>query len=337
MAKQITFHSVAAMPNSPSEGGIYFNHGHYDSGAAFGYNVNISGVIYKGAAKFGLDVSDVRVITESYTGGLVDGAGNTNSYITHITKDAATGFLTAHVKPFPTFNGDATTVQSTSNAVKVSVTTQSGAVTAVSVVTALKADASYKTSESNAVGISVKTQNGQVVGANVYTNLVATSSVVTSTSNDHSVTVSTVNGQVKSVVVAAPAKFSVADIGNGKSTSASGDTTVTVSTENGKVTKVVVAAPTRFALSEIPTATKSAYQNGVSVAVTTTKGSVTSVYLNGVGTAASKNFTDSMTSNGSNLPTESAVATYVDGKISNLGNVMEFKGVLTGESTLANP
>lgn len=58
-------------------------------------------------------------------------------------------------------------------------------------------------------------------------------------------------------------------------------------------------------------ATVSASSNGVEFTVTETSGKLTGASLTGVGTAASANVTNTVTSAGTSLPTESAVANYV--------------------------
>lgn len=62
-------------------------------------------------------------------------------------------------------------------------------------------------------------------------------------------------------------------------------------------------------------ATVSASSNGVEFTVTETGGKLTAATLTGVGTAASANVTNTVTSAGTSLPTESAVASYVEAAI----------------------
>ena len=129
MATQVKFYSTTAASYTGIEtkdaGGVYFVDG---------------GELYKGASRFGANKvfqvsnqTDIEAITGQISGDLAVGfgwtkawngsawvqiendvqigalisglvVGNTNSYITHISKDATTGKLTANAKAFPTLN-----------------------------------------------------------------------------------------------------------------------------------------------------------------------------------------------------------------------------------------
>lgn len=164
MAQQINFYSVTTLPSSPLESGIYFSQ---PSGKT------TMGELYKGSQRFGAprvtvwdsstgpttysDISgmvrgDIFVSekdTYIYNGSewtllkvdhnanlsaIVSGlsAGGASSYIKYISQ-GADGKVTAYAGTFPTLNLSSTSKSSTSNGVTVSVTTESGAVTGVSV------------------------------------------------------------------------------------------------------------------------------------------------------------------------------------------------------------
>ena len=164
MAKQVKFYSVATMPETPTEGALYFvNNGELYKGAQrFGLGRvtvadttagiadmkrgdivvtgNGAGWVFDGTTwqSIGGDIASLqsswRTDIKDWTAGLVFG-GDGASYITGITQDSV-GKVTIKTANFATEVKNAiegSTATHTSNGITVSVTTTSGKVTEVSV------------------------------------------------------------------------------------------------------------------------------------------------------------------------------------------------------------
>lgn len=349
MATQVKFYSVGSLPTGSANNaaGVYFVDG---------------GELYKGASRFGLgrvtqvaDVDamnaqtgaargDITVCAEggafAYTGsewiaigpdigalqsswqadistwtaGLVAGAsasGDTSKIITGITQDSD-GKVTAIAEDFPELTtGDA------DGQVKLNGT--NATISGWSDLTAV---------------VDYSADGGAVVSAKdgYFTNLTAS----TATFNATTVTAGAltvngdadINGTLTASVLSVPtisATTVTAETGNFTNLNVSGVASfvaTTVSADTLTVGGKTIETIADERIAAIAEASASATDDGFSVTVVTQSGSVKSVSLVApiTATVASSTSTD--------IPTEGAVKTYVDNKLENINNIMDFVGVV---------
>lgn len=257
MAQQVKFYSVSASDEKNDANGIYFVTG---------------GELYKGTSRFGANKvwttkpaentgaisGDLYIsggVTEAFNGTswveitnankwTASSYGGTGKYIQAVSQ-AADGTVTATAATFPTLNLSSHTEGGSSNGIQVSVTTQSGAVTGVTVTNPFVATASSVTGSDCGVYVTVSTENGQVTGVGVSADNINCSTVtaksaeftdltVTSTATFSATTVSATTLTVGGVAVNNIASSTVTSTANG--------ITVGVTTENGGVKAVTLDA-----------------------------------------------------------------------------------------------
>lgn len=210
------------------------------------------------------------------------------------------------------------TATSTANGVTVSVTTQGGSVTAVKVdATAFGNVMHFRDAVSNTANVNDPAAGDIVVIAGVtdsestfkngqeyiYTN--GNTWELIGDQNTYAIKAA-VDASFSAIATSWASLGTAAFVGTASTVSAGAITLPTCSAVAAYVSSVVTGL----------SSTVSASANGVEFSVTQTSGKLTSASLTGVGTAASKNFADALTSTGTSLPTESAVAAYVAAAIS---------------------
>lgn len=279
----------------------------------------------------------------TWTAGLA--VGDANSYITSISQ-AADGKVTAHASPFPDIKatiGDGF-ASASANGITVSVTTTSGSVTQVELdaanlsVTSITANAGTFTEltvdtatfTATSVAASTLTIGGKTVEQIAGEQIEA--STLTGYITDFDGTDLVNEGQVVTYVSAALSTFdnamhfrSVVTSTGAISDPASGDIVVIGANpaEGFSEGQEYIYDGTKWEKigdqSAVTGGTSTSTLNNVSVQVVTAAATAApTVTLTGVGTAASKNFADTLVSTGTSLPTESAVAGYVTGVIEGL-------------------
>lgn len=244
---QVKFYSMSALPETPNSDGVYFIQGGelYKGSSRFGLgrvtkastaeafaalsdmargdiNVGYEGAkVWDGSAwqPLGGDTAELQSMWRSdikeWTGSFA--SGDSASYIAYIDKDGD-GKLTAHALPFPTLNLGASTVTGSDCGIYVDVTTQSGAVTGVTV------------SADDIVCDSVSATAG-------------TFTTLTVSTADFNVTnVSTTTLTINGSTVEQLADKQIAAIAASTVTSASNGITVSVTTQGGSVTAVSMDA-----------------------------------------------------------------------------------------------
>ena len=210
----------------------------------------------------------------------------------------------------------ASTVTSTSNGITVSVTTQSGSVSAVSVdATAFGNVMHFKDVVSNTAAVASPVAGDIVViGSDADTGFVAGQEYIYTNASTWELI-----GDQNTYAIKATVDASFSTIASSWASLGGAAFVDTASTVAADATTLPTCSAVAAYVSSVVTdlsSTVSASANGVEFSVTQTSGKLTSASLTGVGTAASKNFADALTSTGTSLPTESAVADYVAAAIS---------------------
>ena len=247
----------------------------------------------------------------TWTSGLV--AGGNGSYITGITQ-GADGKVTASAAAFPTLNLASHTESSTVNGITVSVTTESGAVTGVSLVNPFVATASSVTGSDCGVYVTVSTENGQVTGVGVSADDISCSTVTANSAEFTDLTVTDTATFSATTVSATTLTVGGVAVNNIAASSATGGTegvAVTVSTANGGVTDVGVAITSASLLSTLELTDFAG------------KDVVTAIGPSSGTGAATDN----------QVPTALAVAK----KLATLDNAMHFREVVASTGAIADP
>ena len=275
-------------------------------------------------------VSAIASIVDADNGGAVSASSGT---FTNLTVTSTATFSVTNVSAETiTINGStveqiadkqiaaisSATATSTANGVTVSVTTEGGSVTAVQVdATAFGNVMHFKDTVSNTANVNNPAAGDIVVIAGVtdsestfkngqeyiYTN--GNTWELIGDQNTYAIK-ATVDASFSAIASSWASLGGAAFVGTASTVTADATTLPTCSAVAAYVSSVVTGL----------SSTVSASANGVEFSVTQTSGKLTSASLTGVGTAASKNFADTLTSTGTSLPTESAVAAYVAAAIS---------------------
>lgn len=275
-------------------------------------------------------VSAIASIVDTDNGGAVSASSGT---FTNLTVTSTATFSVTNVSAEAiTINGStveqiadkqiaaisSATATSTANGVTVSVTTEGGSVTAVQVdATSFGNVMHFKDTVSNTANVSDPAAGDIVVIAGVtdskstfkngqeyiYTN--GNTWELIGDQNTYAIK-ATVDASFSAIASSWASLGGAAFVGTASTVTADATTLPTCSAVAAYVSSVVTGL----------SSTVSASANGVEFSVTQTSGKLTSASLTGIGTAASKNFADALTSTGTSLPTESAVAAYVAAAIS---------------------